>query len=77
LVARRIKKYGLRGRGLAREYFNRPLNDVHLADDYHNPDDDDDDEMYERRTSSFCVILYKVQLKKSNMLDSNFMENMC
>jgi hypothetical protein len=44
LVARRIKNYGLRYRGLAREYFGRPLNDGHLADDYHNPENDDDEE---------------------------------
>jgi hypothetical protein len=44
LVALRIKKYGLRGRGLARQYFGRPLHDGHLADDYHNPDNDDDDD---------------------------------
>jgi hypothetical protein len=31
-------------RGLAREYFGRPLNDGHLADDYHNPENDYDEE---------------------------------
>jgi hypothetical protein len=40
----RIKKYGIRGRGLARKYFGRPLHDGHLADHYHNPDNDDDDD---------------------------------
>jgi len=44
LVALRIPKYGLRDRGLAREYFGRPLLYGHLADDYHYPDHDDDDD---------------------------------
>jgi hypothetical protein len=34
MAALMIKKYGLRGRGLAREYFGRPLHDGHLADVY-------------------------------------------
>jgi hypothetical protein len=43
LVSLRLPKYGLRGRGLAREYFGRLLLDGNLADNYHNPDNDDDD----------------------------------
>ena len=62
MVALRIKKYGLRGRGLAREYFGRPVHDGHLADDYHNPDNEDDDDDDNHNTNNVVsTMIYRLQ----------------